>query len=164
MAAVTVGCVEAEAAVLGALMRLHTSEADALAAQLVPEDFIDPRNRAVLGAIVGALADHVQPDPVTVLGELRRAGHERCWTADRSAGVYLFDLLAAAPTAVNARHYARVVVEHRARRRLHEAAERLGQLAGTASLTTVREIALDEWTAVIGQLDRVTSEAGQVFL
>lgn len=158
----TVGCVEAEAAVLGALMRLPLNDADELAARLEPEDFTDPRCRAVLAALVSLLAEDVEPDPVTVLGELRRAGHERCWTADRSAGVYLFDLLAAAPAAVNAGHYARVVIEHRARRRLHEAAERLGQLAGTASLATVREVALDEWTAVLGQLDRVTSEAGQV--
>ena len=162
MSTTTVGCLEAEAATLGALMRLPLHEADELAAQLEPEDFTDPRHRVVLAAFVSLLAEDVEPDPVTVLGELRRTGAERSMTCDRSAGVFLADLLEASPAAVNAGHYARVVIEHRARRRLSEAAERLGQLAEASSLETVREVVLDEWAAVLGQLDRVTSKAGEV--
>jgi len=158
----TIGCPDAEAAVLGCLLRMPLHDADALAGHLEAEDFVDPRHRAVLGAVLAVVAEGVAPDPVAVLGELRRSGAERSMTADRSAGVFLADLLAAAPAVVNAGHYARVVVEHRARRRVLEAAERLGQLAGTASLVTVREVALDEWAALLKQLDRVTSEAGQV--
>ena len=162
LAPATIGCLEAEAAVLGALMRLPLHEADELAAQLEPEDFTDPKHRVVLAALVSLLAEDVPPDPVVVLGALRRSGAEKSFTADRSAGVFLFDLLAASPAVVSAGHYARIVVEHRARRRLHEAAERLGQLAEAASLAMVREVALDEWTAVLGQFDRVTSKARQV--
>ena len=162
MSPATVGCLEAETAVLGALMRLPLHEADELAARLEPEDFTDPRCRAVLAALVSLLAEDVEPDPVTVLGELRRAGAERSMTCDRSAGVFLDDLLAAAPAAVSAGHYARIVIEHRARRRMHEAGERLQQLAGAASLVTAREVALGELTAVLGQFDRVTSKAGRV--
>jgi replicative DNA helicase len=157
-----IGCPEAEAAVLGCLLRMPHGEADALAAQLEPEDFTDPRHRVVLQAVTSLLVDGATPDPVTVLGELRRTGAERSMTCDRSAGVYLAELLAAAPAVVNAGHYARVVVEHRARRRLHEAADRLAQAAGTVSLDTVREVALDEWTALLAQLDRITPRAGQV--
>jgi replicative DNA helicase len=158
----TVGCPEAEAAVLGALLRMPHPDAVALADRLEPADFVDPRHRAVFGAVTDLLAEGVTADPVTVLGELRRSGAERSMTADRSAGAFLADLLAAAPAVPSAGHYARVVIEHRARRRLHEAAERLSQVAGAACLTTVREVALDEWTAIIGQLDRVTAGARRV--
>lgn len=103
----TVGCVEAEAAVLGAIMRCPAAQSRALAGHLESEDFTDPRNRLVFGAIVDVLADRAHPDPVTLLGQLRRAGQERCWTADRSAGVFLFDLLGAAPVAANAGHFGR---------------------------------------------------------
>ena len=162
VAAATVGCVEAETAVLGALMRLPLREAGELADRLEPEDFTDPRCRAVLAALVSLLAEDVEPDPVTVLGELRRAGAERSMTCDRSAGTYLHDLDAAAPATVNARHYAGIVIEHRARRRLSEAAVRFGQVAETASLETVREVVLDEWQDLIRLLDRVPPKAGQV--
>lgn len=152
----TVACPEAEAAVLGCLLALPIDDARAVADLLDVHDFADPRRRAVFEAALGCLAAGTPADPVTVLGEMRRSGAERSMTADKSAGVYLSDLLGAAPVFTSARYYVRVVVEHRARRRLHEAAERLGQLAGAASFETVREVALDEWTAVLGQLDRVT--------
>jgi replicative DNA helicase len=158
----TIGCPDAEAAILGCLLRLRWAEAGALSDQLVPTDFVDPRHRAVFEAVIALVLDGTSPDPVTVLGELRRTGAERSMTCDKSAGVYLADLLAAAPAAVNGGHYARVVVEHRARRRLYEAGERLQQLAGTVPFPTVREVALDELAAVLAQVDRVSSEAGQV--
>jgi replicative DNA helicase len=151
----TVGCPEAEAAVLGCLLRMPLCDAVALADRLEVEDLTDPRNRAVFGAVTALLAEGVAADPVVILGQMRRSGGERSMTCDRSAGTFLFDLLAAAPAVVNAGHYARVVIEHRVRRRLHEAAERLGQLAGTASLHTVVEIVQSEWVAVLDQLDRV---------
>jgi replicative DNA helicase len=158
----TIGCPEAEAAVLGCLLRMPWADAAGLADQLEPEDFTDPRHRAVFEAVVALILDGTAPDPIVVLGELRRTGAERSMTCDRSAGVYLADLLAAAPAVVSGGHYARVVVEHRARRRLAEAGERLCQLAGTVPFPTVREVALDELTAVLAQVDRVSSEAGQV--
>jgi replicative DNA helicase len=157
----TIGCPEAEAAVLGCLLQMPAGEAAALSDQLEVEDFTDPRHRAVYEAVIALVLDGTTPDPVTVLGELRRTGAERSMTCDRSAGVFLGDLLAAAPAVVNAGHYGRVVVEHRARRRLAEAGQRLLQLAGTVPFRTVREVALDEWTALLAQVDRVTSEAGQ---
>lgn len=158
----TIGCAEAEAAVLGCLLRMGRADAAGLSDQLEPEDFADPRHRAVFHAVTTLVLDATAPDPVTVLGELRRTGAERSMACDRSAGVFLVDLLAGAPAVVNGGHYARVVVEHRARRRLAEAADRLGQLAGTVPFPTVREVALDELTAVLAQVDRVSSEAGQV--
>lgn len=156
----TVGCPEAEAAVLGAMLRMPHTDAVALADHLEPDDFVDPRHRAVFGAVTDLLAEGVTADPVLVLGELRRSGAERSMTCDRSAGVYLTDLLAAAPAVPSAGHYARIVLEHAARRRLHEAAERLAQVAGSGSLDLVREIVQREWVAVLDQLDRFTAGAG----
>lgn len=158
----TIGCAEAEAAVLGCLLALPVTEAQGVADQLDLHDFTDPRHRAVFEAALACLDDGTPADPVTVLGELRRTGAERSMTCDRSAGTFLADLLAAAPVFASAGHYARVVVEHRARRRLQEAAERLSQVAGAASLTTVREVAAGEWAALLRQLDRVTAEPGRV--
>jgi replicative DNA helicase len=143
-----VGCLEAERAVLGCLLSLPLRPARDVAWTLQLEDFTDPRHRAVFAAISDCMLADVAADPVTVLGEMRRAGTESCMTDDRSAGTFLADLLAAAPVVASAGHYARVVVEHRARRRLVEAGERLRQVAERSPLDTVRDVALEEWTAL----------------
>lgn len=157
-----VGCPEAEAAVLGCLLRLPADRAGEVVEHLAAADFTDPRNMVVFEAVVMLVEADVAPDPVTVLGELRRAGSERSFTCDRSAGVYLTDLLQAAPAVVNVGHYTRVVVEHAARRRLVEAAQRLEQVAGTADLSTVLAVVRAEYDVVLEQLDRVAAEPVQV--
>lgn len=151
----TVGCPEAEAAVLGALLMLGAKGAD-VAAGLEPEDFTDPRHRAVFGAVGELLEQGAATDAVIVLGHLRRSGAERSMTADRDAGVFLADLVTAAPVATCAPYYARIVVEHAARRRLVETAERLGQLAGTARLEVLAETVREEYAAVVAALRRAS--------
>lgn len=153
----TIGCLEAEVAVLGALLLAAPGDTTAVAEMLEPEDFVDPRHRVIFEAVVALLELGVSVDPVTVLGRLRRTGAERSMTADRSAGAYVADLLGAAPAVVAGRHYALIVLEHRARRRLAEAAERLGQVAGTASLPIAAEVARDEWAAVLRHLARAAA-------
>ncbi len=136
----TIGAVEAEAAVLGAVLRLPAAAARAVVDMLEVEDFADPRHRAVLVAAQSLLGTDVPADAVTVLGELRRTGVEKCFTADRSAGVYLLDLDDAAPAPASAGHYGRIVVEHRARRRIAEAGQRLCQAAGTSALADLHAL------------------------
>ncbi len=155
----TVGCPEAEAAVLGCLLLMTQVDADGLAMQLDVDDFTDPRHRAVFEAARDCLLDDTPADPVTVLGELRRTGLERSMTADRSAGVFLAELLAAAPAVVSAGHYARVLVEHSFRRRLTVAADRLRQLAEAGSLEHAAEVAHAEWLALSDLHDRFTAGA-----
>lgn len=153
----TIGCLEAERAVLGGLLQLNAVEAHALVMHVDAEDFVDARHVAVLEVIVELAGEGVAPDPVTVLGELRRSGRERCFTDDRDAGVYLSDLLAAIPSVGNLGRYARTVIEHAARRRAQTAGARIEQVAGLADLDTARQVTLDELQAVYDGFDRVAS-------
>ncbi len=153
-----IGCLEAEQAVLGCLLSLPVDEAKATAWRLRTGDFTDPRHRLVFEAVGDCLLGDVPADPVTVLGELRRMGAESSMTADKSAGVFLADLMAAAPAVTSAGHYACVVVEHSARRRLAEAAERLAQIAGTGPLDTVREVMATEWTDLFAAFHRIDQQ------
>lgn len=151
-----IGSIEAEAALLGCLLHLHADGATGLVARLQVEDFTDPRHRAVLVAVAATVNGGTRPDPITVLGEMRRSGLERSMTCDRSAGVFLLDLAAAAPVVASAEHYARIVIEHRVRRRAQEAAWRLAQRAEGASLDDLKAQVLSELEAIFDQVHRLT--------
>jgi replicative DNA helicase len=157
-----IGCLEAEVAVLGCLLHLSAAEGASLAETLQDEDFTDPRHRAVLQAARTCLDEGAPADPVTVLGELRRSGAERSFTADRSAGVFLTELLQACPSETMAGWYARIVVEHAVRRRVLEAAQRVVQVVGEGAFEVVTSLALAEWTAIVQQLDRVSPTAREL--
>jgi len=152
----TIGSVEAEAAALGAILRLPAAAARPVVDVLEEQDLTDPRHRAVLVAAQSLLGTDVPADAVTVLGELRRTGVEKCFTADRSAGTFLLDLDRAAPAPTCAGHYARVVVEHRARRRIAEAGQRLCQAAGTSALADLHALL---WTE-LREAERHLGRAG----
>ncbi len=123
-----IGCPEAEAALLGGCL-LAPSQAPAVLRGLTEGDFIDPRHQVVLAAMLELIGRDVPPDPVTVLGQLRRTGQLRPFTADRDPGVFLVDLAAATPLPASARYYRAIVLEHSLRRRAHQAGERLQQAA-----------------------------------
>lgn len=160
MTAPTLALPEAETAVLGCLMGLVATDAEPVMEMLTEEDFTDPRHRLIHGAIRAVLdTGAVQADPVLVLAELRRSGAERSFLADRAAAVYLADLLAAVPVYLSAGYYARAVIEHSARRRVIEAADRLHQLAGSDDLAHVEKVARAELFAVLGAFGR-TRTAG----
>jgi len=152
-----IGCVEAECAVLGALLQVRAVEAHGVTLHLLPADFVDPRHVAVLEVIIELSSDSVAPDPVLVVGALRRTGRERCFTDDRSPAVYLADLLEAAPCIGSIGHYAQVVVEHSARRRAQSASVRIEQVAGLSDLDTCRQVTLDELEAVYAAFDRLAA-------
>lgn len=150
-----IGCVEAERGVLSGLLSLPAVEARAVTDHLLPEDFTDPRHRAILEVVTQLTSDGTSSDPITVIGHLRRTGRERCFTADRDPGVYLFDLLGALPCVGNLGHYAVIVMEHSARRRAVEASVRIGQVAELGDLDSARQVAVDELLAVIDAFDRI---------
>lgn len=157
-----IGCVEAEAATLGCLLRMTQHDALSLVDQLAVEDFTDARHRLVLEAARQCLYDGAPADPITVLAELRRTGDERSFTADRSAGVYLIGLLEAAPASASAGHYARAVVEHSVRRQVETAAVRLQDQAGVLAFAELTALALEEWSEIVRQLDRVSPTAREL--
>jgi len=150
----TIGSVEAEAAVLGAVLRLPAAAARPVVDMLEVEDFADPRHRLVLVAVRALLDTGVPADHVTVLGELRRTGAEPSFTSDRSAGTFLIDLDQASPAPASAGYYARIVLEHRARRRIAEAGQRLCQAAGAAALVDLHALLSTELRDVERHLGR----------
>lgn len=141
-------CPEAESAYLGCLMRLpHHLAADG-AALLDDSDLTDPVHRLVLAGIRAALAEGVDPDPVTVLGALNRIGLAGRFLADRCAAVVVAEVYAAPPVPAASAHYRRVVQEAAWRRRVVEAATRLTQVAGTASTDALAELVRSEWQGI----------------
>jgi replicative DNA helicase len=111
---------EAEEAVLGAVMAAGRLLAE-VAGLLEEADFYRPAHRSIWRAIL-RLADRDEPtDPVTVLGELDRAGE----LADVGGGPFLHTLVQAVPTVANAGRYACLVAETARRRRVIDLGIRL---------------------------------------
>jgi replicative DNA helicase len=136
-----IGCLEAERTFLGALLGLQARSVIApYLAQVEAQDFTDPRNAATLAVIrtVVEQPPHLA-DPVLVVGELRRTGLEKCFTADRAAAVYLADLLEAPGSLGSIGAYLRILIEHRVRREVETYGVRLQQLAGTSDLAGLLE-------------------------
>lgn len=152
--AATIAQTDAEAAFLGCLLLASPAQVLELVQGVEVEDFTDPRHRVILGVTVQLSVEGTSPDPVTALGALRRCGAVASFTVDTDAGVYLAYLLEQATVAANAQAYRRIVIEHRARRRVTEAAERLTQAAGRSALVDVRALLETELDDVRRQLDR----------
>lgn len=148
-----IACPQAEAAYLGALL-LGAPNTRSLAALVNVDDLYDPRHRLVLTAVQAVLAADTTPDPITTLGELRRTGNERSFLDDKAAAVFLADLAHNCPVVASARHYANVILEHAARRRVAETAERLAQAAGRSSLDDLRLLLAEEWLTLSASLRR----------
>jgi replicative DNA helicase len=140
------GLPQAEAAVLGAAM-FAPRDAAGILGDLTADDFTDPRHVFVLAAIRRLIDAGQLPDPVMVLGELRRTGVLPS-TADRGPGNLLHDLMAACPVPAQAAHYRRLVLEHSFRRRALKTGDRLVQHARGASLVDLRRLIATELAAV----------------
>lgn len=142
-AADSIGDLDAERAFLGCLLGLQSRSVIApYLAQVEARDFADPRNAATLAVIRAVVEQRPHlADPVLIVGELRRSGMERCFTADRAAAVYLADLLEAPGSLGSVGAYLRILIEHRVRREVETFGVRLQQLAGTADLPGLLETA-----------------------
>jgi hypothetical protein len=145
---------EAEEAVLGAVLAAGRLLVE-VAALVEEVDFYRPAHRAIWRAIL-RLADRGEPtDPVTVLGELERAGE----LAEVGGGPFLHTLVQAVPTVANAAHYARLVAETARRRRVIDLGIRLAHsdadpaylahLAGELAEATTDGVGEHGWTPPI---------------
>lgn len=116
--------VEAEQAVLGSCL-MDPDAAAVASAILMPESFSRPGHRVLFGVIRGLVEDGQAVDFVTVTEALRQAGRY-----DEVGGLtFLSDLVNVVPTALHVEHYARLVAEAAARRRIIQAAVRITQAA-----------------------------------
>lgn len=135
-----IGSLEAERAFLGCLLQLKGDFLRMIVTQAEAGDFTEPRHAAVHMAMMQLHADRQPLDPVTVLGQLRRSGLERCMTADRDAGVFLADLMDATPSVGNVGYYLTILLEHRVRRECAQLAVRMTQAAEHEDLGVLRKV------------------------
>lgn len=116
----------AERAVLGAIL-LNPSVADQVLPNLRPSHFYRPWHGDVLHAAQDLHNSGRSVDPVTVHAELARRGVHG--EPGRNCGVLIHDLISSVPVTTSGPHYAQIVLEHAARRRLIQAGTKLIQLA-----------------------------------
>ena len=114
---------QAEAAVLGALL----IDGDALlrvTAIIKPEDFHRARNQFCFAACLAVFGRQEALDQITVARELQRRDR-----LEQVGGLaYLGQLISGTPTSVNVEHYAGIVADTAAKRRLIDAGNRIAEL------------------------------------
>ena len=104
---------EAEQAVLGAILVDGETFVD-VAEQLREDDFFLSSNKTIFGAMAMLFNTNKPIDIVTVAEQLRENG-----TLDAAGGIpYLSQLALGVPTTENIRHYAGIIEDHAALRRL----------------------------------------------
>lgn len=116
---------DAERAVLGAMMWSRDAIGDVVDILGEGDEFYQPAHQTIYAGIVDLHNQGVAPDPVSVGDLLRQRGQ-----FDRVGGTRaLHEMYGGVATATNAEHYAEIVAEKAARRRLLAASQRLHQLA-----------------------------------
>lgn len=147
---------EAEAALLGAVMLLDASQATIALTDIVGDDFADEANRLTFHAIRSVLERGEPADPLAVLCQLRRTGRVSSWpTPAGNLGNYLHDLVAMVPVPLGYAVARLGVLETAARRRVHHAALRLGQAAGSAPVGGLTHLVTREASAVTAMVARI---------
>ncbi len=114
----------AEQAVIGAALLAPGVVAD-LAATLTPADFYRPAHTRLWETLCHMHAAGQPIDPIAVAGRLAETGD----LGMVGGAPYLHTLIATVPTAANAGHYARIVVEHARRRQVADLGTYLTQRA-----------------------------------
>jgi hypothetical protein len=139
---------DAEQCVLGGMLLSRTAIEEVVEV-IDPGDYYRPAHETIHRAIVELAVNGEPADPITVADALRKAG-----TLDRVGGPpYLHHLVNHVPTAGNAEHYAAIVREHAARRRVIESALRITQRGYEA------DIPADELRALARQEIETATEA-----
>lgn len=131
---------DSERVVLGALMT-DAKLIDEIAQKITADDFYKPDHGEIFTAIVNAHQAGIPTEPVAIAGQLADQG-----SLSRLGGApYIHTLMASAPIAAQAGHYAGRVVELANRRRLEATGIRITQAATTANYTAeqVAELAED---------------------
>ena len=114
----------AERAVLGAIL-IDPTRLTELAARLQPADFWLEAHQVIYAAMLTLHQQQRPVDFVTLADALEQGGN-----FDQAGGpANLTDLVIHTPTSLHAEHYAAIVLEHRLKRDLVGAAERIARLA-----------------------------------
>lgn len=134
---------EAEQAVLGGLM-LEPAAFERVSDALAPEAFFDSRHGSVFAAIRSLASEGRPADPITVL-EAMQGRH------DNPGLAYLNAMAQSVPSAASVRHYAEIVAEKAAQRRLMAQAEAALVIAAGSGTAAEK---LDKITAAFVALER----------
>lgn len=155
IAGIAMHSVEAEQAVLGALLLDHDRAALRLAEapQLKETDFHDPAHGCVWAAVTAMSAASKAVDVITVFEHLRAAGQ-----AEAVGGlVYLNAMAGSVPSTTMAGTYARIVRDHAMRRALADVAGQVAQLANEPGDVG---ILIDRSAALVTALERGDAGTG----
>jgi len=148
----------AERAVIGAALVAPHALAD-LIALLTADDFHRPAHGIIWQALTAVHATGQATDPITLTAYLAESGE----LGKVGGAPYLHTLMQGVPTAGNAGHYARIVADHAARRRVVDLGERLTSLAASgadvADVVATGRVLLDQadaggWAPLIPLGDR----------
>jgi replicative DNA helicase len=123
--------VRVEQAMLGAVLSDLTGQPQVLD-WVEPGDMCRPWHGQVLAAMQRLRGRGTPPGPLEVYAELQK--DPDLPASVRQDAVLLADLMAAAPSAGHAQHYAVMVVEGGIRQRMRRAGSRMAQAAGTGDL------------------------------
>jgi replicative DNA helicase len=143
---------DAEASILGGV--LLRNEALNAIDTVAPDQFYDPKHREVFAAMKALEAKSRPIDPVTLEEELGRTGK----LAAVGGLAFLSDLVALVPTADNIAHYAEIVRDKAAARRLILAASEIAA-KGFADYGEVREY-LDDAERLIFAVTQTAERGG----
>ena len=136
-----------EPAYVGAVLLVDLLTARAALARVQDDDLGDHRLRVVLGLARRLVAEGVAPDPVAVLARARADG-DVTGAAVAALALLLHDLAAGVPVPASVMYYAAAVLDDAVRRRVGEAAARLGQAADGESMASLLELVDREAAAV----------------
>ncbi len=114
----------AEESVLGAILA-EPGVYERLAGMLEPNDFMDPRHRAIFAAVLAVFDRYEAIDQITVAAELSTQGRLQ----EAGGQAYLNQLVYELPATVGAEHYARLVQRAATYRDMIRAAGEIGELA-----------------------------------
>jgi replicative DNA helicase len=116
--------IDPDYATLGGMM-IDPGQIDAVSEWLRPDDFARPLCGEVYQLLTTMRATATPIDPVTVLGELRRAGRLR---SDGYPGGELVAMIEAVPTSASTPYYARLVLEAATFRSIERCGGRISQV------------------------------------
>ncbi len=114
----------AEESVLGAILA-EPGVYERLAGMLEPDDFMDPRHRAIFAAVLAVFERYEAIDQITIAAQLSTEGRLQ----EAGGQAYLNQLVYELPATVGAEHYARLVQRASTYRDMIRAAGEIGELA-----------------------------------
>lgn len=132
--------VDAERALLGALLHLPVEAAAELLDGLEPSALAEPRHRSILTAVRAAVDDGEQPDPVVVRARLL-ARDDGVRFLEGDPALLLAELYEQVPVVPNAGTYRRLVLDRASLREREERHARMGQALGAGDVEMFDELA-----------------------